>query len=261
MKAIYIVGSLLTAGLILSGCDNNDNTIPLNNLGNAPAASSQGTPSNTAPGLNTATGAAANTKQSYKVTVENLTLSQPMSPLAAAYHTESRKLFEVGVVSGEALEKLAEGGDNSALLASLASDKSVTASSGGTGLILPGKADSVTLEGEAAKCISIAAMLVNTNDAFAGADCVNVSAMKQGEVVTMQLPAYDAGTEANSEEAVTIPGPAGGGEGFNQSRDDRDFISVHSGVVTKDDGLNGSALTQAHKWDNPAAMLTIERVK
>ncbi|HFQ61119.1 MAG TPA: hypothetical protein ENK39_02315, partial [Epsilonproteobacteria bacterium] len=75
------------------------------------------------------------------------------------------------------------------------------------------------------------------------------------------LVTYDAGTEANSELASTIPGPAGGGEGFNAARDDKDFVSVHEGVVTKDDGLSTSALTQMHKWDNPAASVSIERVK
>ena len=86
---------------------------------------------------------------------------------------------------------------------------------------------------------------------------------KNGEMMTIALPTYDAGTENNSEEASTIPGPAGGGtgEGFNADRDDKDFISIHAGAVTKDDGLITSALTQNHKWNNPAAMLTIERIK
>ncbi|MFT5808172.1 MAG: hypothetical protein ACI9LG_002473 [Moritella dasanensis] len=32
--------------------------------------------------------------------------------------------------------------------------------------------------------------------------------------MTYNLPAYDAGTEANSEAVGTIPGPADGGEGL-----------------------------------------------
>ena len=94
--------------------------------------------------------------------------------------------------------------------------------------MLPGKSDSVTIEGEPAQCISVTAMLVNTNDAFAGVDCVNVSELKNGEMMTIALPTYDAGTENNSEEASTIPGPAGGGEGFqHRDRDDKDFVSIH----------------------------------
>jgi len=239
MKAVYLWGGLLTAGLILSGCDNNDKPIPVNS-----------TP-----------GSAVNTKKSYNVTFKNLTYAQPMAPMAVAYHSKAVSIFEVGQRAGLGLEKLAEGGDNSALLSELSANSAVVSNIGGTGLILPSQSDTVNIEGEPSECISVLAMLVNTNDAFAGVDCVDVSSLKKGETVMLTLVAYDAGTEANSEEAVTIPGPAGGGEGFNASRDDRDFVSVHSGVLTQDDGLNSSGLTQKHKWDNPAASVMIERIQ
>ena len=104
-------------------------------------------------------------------------------------------------------------------------------------------------------------MLVNTNDAFVGANCIDVTKLKSGESLTLNLSAYDAGTEENSELASTIPGPAGGGEGFNSKRDDVNFVHIHPNVITKDDGLATSALTQAHRWDNPVAMLKIERIQ
>ena len=53
----------------------------------------------------------------------------------------------------------------------------------------------------------------------------------------MNMDVWDSGTEANSETAATIPGPAGGGEGFNATRDDSDTVSFHSGVISQDDGL------------------------
>jgi len=239
MKALHIVGSLLTAGLILSGCDNNDRNIPVNSLPNAPV----------------------NTKKSYSVTFKNLTYAQPMAPMAVAYHSKDVSIFEVGKSAGLGLEKLAEGGDNSTLLSELSENSAVVSNIGGTGLILPSQSDTVNIEGEPSECISVLAMLVNTNDAFAGVDCADVSALKKGESIMLTLPSYDAGTEANSENGSSIPGPAGGGEGFNALRDDRDFVSVHSGAVTKDDGLTASALTQAHKWDNPAASVMIERIE
>ena len=229
MKVLQLWGSILTAGVILSGCDSNNNT--------------------------------EIDRASYRVTVENLTLSQPMAPMAVAYHSKDTALFEVGESSTLGLEKLAEDGDNSELLSELSLDPMVKVSIGGTGLILPAKSESVIIEGETSECISVVTMLVNTNDAFAGIDCVDVSAIQSGEKVILGLVTYDAGTEANSEEAMTIPGPAGGGEGFNDARDDRDFVSVHSGVVTMDDGFSTSALTQAHKWDNPAASVVIERIE
>jgi hypothetical protein len=244
MRAIYIAGSILAAGLLLSGCDNNT-TDPTAPIAKTP-------PPKTAPRA---------VKTAYTVTLKNLTYAQPMAPMAVAYHSKETSVFKVGTSASLGLEKLAEDGDNSMLLTELSENSLVSSTQGGTGLVLPGKSDSVTIEGEPAQCISVTAMLVNTNDAFAGVDCINVSELKNGEMMTIALPTYDAGTENNSEEASTIPGPAGGGEGFNADRDDKDFVSIHAGAVTQDDGLSTSALTQNHKWNNPATMLTIERIK
>jgi len=231
MKPLHIWSSLITAGLILSGCNSDNNDAPVQSM------------------------------QSYKVTVKNLTFAQPMSPMAVSYHKESTTLFMVGSMATVGLEYLAEGGDNSSLLSELSSNDMVVASIGGNGLILLGQSDSVIVEGEVVKCISIATMLVNTNDAFTGRNCIDVTSLAVGETLMTGMPSYDAGTEANSEEASTIPGPAGGGEGFNTLRDDRDFVSIHSGAVTKDDGLTTSVLSQDHKWSHPTASVIIERIK
>lgn len=194
----------------------------------------------------------------FRVTVTNLTHAQPMSPLAAALHTDATELFTVGTRATEGLEHLAEGGDNTLLLAE-ATDAVMT--QGGSGLLVPGGSQSVTLEGDGATCVSLATMLVNTNDAFAGANCIDITMMQTGATMTAHGLTYDAGTEGNAELAASIPGPAGGGEGYNAARDDRDFVTLHAGVVTADDGLPDSALTYAHRWDNPALHILIERLQ
>jgi outer membrane lipoprotein SlyB len=103
-------------------------------------------------------------------------------------------------------------------------------------------------------------MLVNTNDAFSGLDAMPVDGMAVGDVLSIRSIAYDAGTEADSEQAATIPGPAGGGEGFNAVRDDQaDQVSMHSGVVSGDDGFATSDLTEQHRFDNPIAHILIVR--
>jgi hypothetical protein len=224
MKNLKLWSSILTAGLIFTACGDSST-------------------------------------YSYKVSVQNLTYSQPLSPMAVSYHQTGEKLFSVGEAVSVGFENLAEGGSNTGLLAELSANTKVNASVGGNGLILPSKTDTVTISGFATSCISVATMLVNTNDAFTGVNCVNVSSLAIGGKIVKKVPAYDAGTEANSELATSIPGPAGGGEGFNATRDDTNFVYVHPNVVTKDDGLSTSALTQAHKWDNPTAMITIERVQ
>lgn len=194
----------------------------------------------------------------YEVTVTNLTHAQPMSPLAAVLHVHATPRFIVGGKASAGLEKLAEGGDNALWLSEAAGAVSTRS---GSDPIAPGGSDSVTLEGNGAECISLAAMLVNTNDGFVGANCIDISRLQAGDAISVAGLSYDAGTESNTENAATIPGPAGGGEGYNAVRDDRDFIALHSGVVTADDGLTGSALTGKHRWDNPVAHITIKRIK
>lgn len=71
----------------------------------------------------------------------------------------------------------------------------------------------------------------------------------------------EGGTEANSETAVSIHGPAGGGEGFNAARDDSDVIVVHPGVITSSDGLTTSALDESHGWRNPVALIEVTRIE
>jgi hypothetical protein len=73
------------------------------------------------------------------------------------------------------------------------------------------------------------------------------------------LPVYDAGTEANDEEAANVPDPAAGGEGFNASRNDVDWVRIHPGVISSEDGLTGSALIGSHRFDNPVIKLTLTR--
>ncbi len=59
-----------------------------------------------------------------------------------------------------------------------------------------------------------ATRLVNTNDAFTGVNAGRIGDLEVGESKYSSQP-WDAGTEGNIETAATIPGPAGGGEGFN----------------------------------------------
>jgi hypothetical protein len=219
--------------LVLTACDHNDNDEP------APMPP-------------------ADVSYSYEITVQNLTQGQPLSPVGVALHGDA-VMWETGMPASEALEVLAEGGDNSDFIAV----EGVLASASGAAPIGPGSSETVTVTvvNEPDTFISIATMLVNTNDAFAGITGHGLSELEVGQTMMMVLPVLDAGTEANSEAAGTIPGPADGGEGYNAERDDADLISFHPGVVSVDDGLMMSALTSAHRFDNPAVKLTITRTE
>ncbi len=194
----------------------------------------------------------------YEVSVTNLTHAQPLSPVAVILHNEGA-LFELGASATVAMENLAESGDNSQVLA----QDMVLASASGVGVIMPGMSEtvSVSLVNTKPMMLSTATMLVNTNDAFSGINAMSLETLAVGESISLRTSSYDSGTEKNSETMATIPGPAAGGEGFNAERDDVNFIAMHSGVISSDDGLMQSVLSQAHRFDNPTLAISVTRVE
>ena len=201
---------------------------------------------------------------SYQVTVTNLTYAQPMSPMAVLLHNEGQ-LWTIGEMASVPLENLAESGDNADVLA----EPIVLSGQSGAGLLLPGMSEVVDVSytftdiNNAPMMISLATMLVNTNDAFTGVNALAINNLAIGESISLTTSSYDSGTEKNSELMATIPGPAGGGsgEGFNAERDDIDKVAMHSGIVSVDDGLMMSALTQAHRFDNPTLAVMVTRME
>lgn len=200
----------------------------------------------------------------YTVNVVNLTANQPMSPLAVLTHNSDFRLFEIGQSASVALEHLAEGGSNAELLAMMNSDSNVYQGVSGNGLLLPGASDEVTitLNPHRYGFLSVASMLVNTNDAFVGETGLSLKSLAVGDSYEMNMNVWDSGTELNDELAATIPGPAGGGEGFNAERNDNaDMVAFHAGVISHDDGLTNSTLSANHRFLNPGAKVTITRIE
>jgi len=200
----------------------------------------------------------------YEIAVTNATNGQPLTPLAVVAHTAGYEPWSLGSAASSGLEMLAEGGDVTQFIADAGADASVIATSSSTsGPFGPGATETVMIEAEPNSNLqlSVAAMLANTNDAFTGVANVAVGNLMVGDTMAMLSHVYDAGTEANNESVATMPGPAAGGEGFNAARDDTDFVSIHGGVVTADDGLASSALDESHRWLGPAAKITITRTQ
>jgi len=200
----------------------------------------------------------------FDVTVTNLTNAQPLSPVGVVVHVDGYTPFSIGVSATAGLELLAEGGDNSDFLTEAAADTANMLTASGVAAIGPGGSETLSFTIDEADLpgaqLSLMTMLVNTNDAISGIVAASIESMAVGDTITWQTIAYDSGTEANSETAATIPGPAGGGEGFNAARDDReDLVKMHGGVVTQADGFMTSDLGEAHRFDNPVAQVTLTR--
>ncbi|HHC71597.1 MAG TPA: hypothetical protein ENK54_01765 [Thiotrichales bacterium] len=187
----------------------------------------------------------------FHIELLNLTANQPMSPPVALLDDDD--WWRDGEVASTAMERMAESGDPSELIAG--EDRAAQADD----LLLPGQRVDLIVEGdENGLRLQVATMLVNSNDAFSGTSGEDLSSLDPGEQRVLWLPARDAGTEVNSELAETIPGPAGGGEGFNATRDDvTGMVTLHPGVVGREAGAADSALDASHRFDNPVLRVTI----
>jgi len=78
------------------------------------------------PGGVTGTGGSGAAMAAFDVTVANLTNAQPLSPIAVIAHRDGYSAFAVGSPSSVGLEQMAEGGDNSALLAEADTETAAT---------------------------------------------------------------------------------------------------------------------------------------
>lgn len=210
---------------------------------------------------------AAMTELKYSVTVTNLTAGQPFSPLAYALHYAGFSPFTIGMPATLGVEHIAESGGTDEYIAEAMANSHVMLADHAAGLTLPGKSTtleinlSVDMAAADQLLFSLINMLGNTNDGFTGVNSVALGALAVGQSMTLNTLSYDAGTELNTETQATVPGPAGGGEGFNSTRDDMaDQVTMHPGAVTQDDGNVDSTLTQVHRWDNPTARITITRL-
>ncbi|MGY5452776.1 spondin domain-containing protein [Agarivorans sp. MS3-6] len=194
----------------------------------------------------------------YEVTVYNDTSAQPFSPVMVGIHSATLSLWTVGLSASVPLETMAESG-NTADLAAMFTDDRVAVT--GAGVLMPGNAETIMISASESvdMKLSVASMLVNTNDAFTGLNAMDISGLMVGDSMSYALPAYDAGTEENSEAMGSIPGPADSGEGFNAARDDvLNKVSRHPGLVTQADDSE-SVLMAEHRIAGQVGRLVITR--
>jgi hypothetical protein len=205
--------------------------------------------------------------RTYRVTLINLTDGQPLSPPLLATHTQSVDVFTVGRAASEGVRLIAENGDNAVLAAALdgmPGVRDVVASSaplhrlGGPGS--PIQRFTIEAAGNANR-LSIATMLICTNDGFTGVDSVRLPG---GFAPAFHLAqAYDAGTEANEQTAATIVDPCGAigpvsipGDGLNQRPATSGVIAMHPGIEP-----GKGILTSAHVWRGPVLAVIVQRTR
>jgi hypothetical protein len=198
--------------------------------------------------------AAADGGRSYQVTITNLTHAINFTPILVASHRDGVSIFEPGSAASTDLQRVAEGGDIAPMSATLLANPRVKDVQNSGGLLGPGQSVSVTVKaGYRASHISLASMLLPTNDGFFGLS--DVQAPWFGSV-TYYSPGYDAGTETNDELCVSIPGPTCGGEAFSPNDDGEGYVHVHRSIH----GI-GDLAADVYDWRNPVAKITITRIE
>lgn len=207
----------------------------------------------------------------FNVRIVNLTNGIYFTPFLVAAHPEGSSLFTTGEPASPALQAMAEGGDIAGLVTDLAPLNATVAENPAGGLLAPTMSADVNMntDGTDNVRLSVVAMLLPTNDAFAGLNSV-VIPTEPGTYV-FNLPAYDAGTEANDElltgggapGAPGMPADPGGLAGTGGTGvagpDANTTVHIHRNSLGDTDPTGGFSDLDStvHRWLNPVVRVVL----
>jgi len=203
--------------------------------------------------------------RSATIEITNISNALYYTPLLVSAHNKRTHIFTPGIAASTSLQAMAEGGDISGLMTDLSSIGANNVANPAGGLLAPGASTIATLKmTKRNRYLSIAAMLLPTNDGFVGLDAYKIP-KKKGRY-TVYLNGYDAGTEANDEiiNGAGAPGSAGipadpggnsstGASGVT-SAEHNSSVHIHRGIVG---GINSDLDSTVHRWMNPVAKVVI----
>ena len=214
--------------------------------------------------------AAANNGElhTYEVTITNLAATQPISPPVVVTHERSVSFWKAGQPASDGIIAIAENGDPAVAVGALDGAAGVTdvvnvgqpLTTAGTVVGDFSDTVTITIEGYASDRLSLAGMLICTNDGIAGLDSIKLPRDSR----TVEARGYDAGSEINTErsedivDACTDLGPVAldGDPNGNEN----DAVDA-SGVITRHRGIVGeSDLLDAHNWGRSVLEVTISVV-
>ena len=207
----------------------------------------------------------------FNVRIDNLTNAITFTPFLVAAHPADEQLFATGQPASANLQAMAEGGNTAGLIIDLEGLGATIANNPAGGLLAPASSANVDVntDGTSNTHLSIVAMLLPTNDAFAGLNAIEIPTAPGTYIYN--VPAYDAGTEAN-DELVTgggAPGVAGipadpsgfsgtGGTG-SAGPDANPNVHIHRNVLgdTDSNAGNSDLDSRVHRWLNPVVRVVI----
>jgi hypothetical protein len=224
--------------------------------------------------LAAAPAAEAEPAETFEVTFADLTSGQPLTPAVAATHRGTNELFRVGRPASFGLKEIAENGNNAPMLNRLASDDDVSdvveapggplVPAGSPGDAMFGQSTTFSIEANrGARFLSLASMLICTNDGFTGVNALKLPS-KPGDSVTVETAGYDAGTEVNTEDFADIVPPCQGLIGISSGEPGTGTSNpalAEGGVIAHHAGIFGVAdlVPAVHGWDTdaPVARITV----
>ena len=188
--------------------------------------------------------------QTYEVTITNLTHEQVLSPPIVYSHRAGFELFQPGQAARPELAAVAEDADSEALIAWLSTLGAVGDVSIAGDVVPPGGTITVPVEIKGnRRYLTVLGMLVTTNDAF----FANTSRI-QSQGTTFYAPAWDAGSERNTQNCAHIPGPPCGNPGVRVTSGAEGFVHIHNGIQSR-----SSLQAQNQDWRNPVAKISVRR--
>ncbi len=209
----------------------------------------------------------------FNVRIVNLTNGIYFTPFLVAAHPSGESLFTTGQPASANLQAMAEGGDIAGLVADMQAIGATINENPALGVLAPASSTNVDLntDNTSNTQLSIVAMLLPTNDAFAGLNAITIP--ETAGTYTFNVPAYDAGTEANDELLVGMaggaPGVAGmpadpgglagsGGSGA-ATADANPNVHIHRNTLGDLDIVAGSSDldSRVHRWLNPVIRVIV----
>jgi len=201
------------------------------------------------------------TAQDIDVKITNNTNGIYFTPLLVSAHPATTVLFMSGTAASANLQAMAEGGDISGLSADLALENADIVENPAGGLLDPGSSTMTTLVTATENTnLSITGMMLPTNDGFIALN--NWQIPTSAGTYMININAYDAGTEANSELITDIPADPGakagsGATGITTTIEG--YVHIHRGNIGDSDATGGKSdlNVSAHRWLNPVATVTV----
>ena len=207
----------------------------------------------------------------FDVEITNLSNAIYFTPFLVAAHPAGNNLFVAGQPASASLQAMAEGGSLDGLVTEVTTLGATIVENPAGGLLAPATSVSYSMntDGTSNDRLSAVAMLLPTNDAFAGLNAMEIPT--EPGSYTYDVAAYDAGTEANDEMltgggmpgAPGMPADPGGLAGMNGTgaagADANSNVHIHRGSLGDTDAAGGTSDldSRVHRWLNPVVRVTI----